>query len=372
VIRFTSGNYNRAEAIGSAAIQVERTAGDDGAVGVTFDSIGGGTATAGADFTPVFGMLNWADGEDGVKAFNVPIANDTADEPNETVNLVLQNPTGGATLGNPAAATLTIVDDDSAGTAGLVGFTSTSFNVGEAEALATVNVSRTGGSQGAVSVDYDTADGSATAGQDYTAVGGTLNWANGDAANKSFQIPILDDTDFEGDEALSVNLSQPTGGVTLGPPAAATVTISDNETLPACTDGQFQVCLLERFLVRIHWMRVNLESGEGRATKLTDSAASFEFFEPGNVEIVVKMRDACALPPGNSLRNFWVFVAGLTNVRVELTIVDTHTGTTRRFFNALNGPFFTPAADSPDGKQNPPGAIQATNVMRGAFPTCDS
>jgi hypothetical protein len=37
----------------------------------------------------------------------------------------------------------------------------------------------------------------------------------------------------------------------------------------------------------------------------------------------------------------------------------------------LNSPFFTAAPDSPDGKQNPPGAIQATNVTLGAFPTCD-
>ena len=116
----------------------------------------------------------------------------------------------------------------------------------------------------------------------------------------------------------------------------------------------------------------NQGEGEGRAIKLTDSAASFEFFEVGNVEVVVKMKDACTLPPGNPLRNFWVFVAGLTNVRVELTIIDTESGAMRRFFNALDQPFFTPAADSPDGQANPPGAIQATTEALGAFPTCDA
>ena len=123
---------------------------------------------------------------------------------------------------------------------------------------------------------------------------------------------------------------------------------------PPCTDGEFQVCLLGRFLATIHWVRPNnAGAGEGRVTKLTDSAASFEFFEAGNVEVVLKMKDACALPPGNPLRNFWPFVAGLTNVRVELTIIDTESGVTRKFFNALGQPFFTPAADSPDGKTNP-------------------
>jgi hypothetical protein len=56
-IRFTSTSYIRAEGIGTAAIQAERFSGDDGSVGVTFGSIGGGTATA-ADFTAVSGVLS--------------------------------------------------------------------------------------------------------------------------------------------------------------------------------------------------------------------------------------------------------------------------------------------------------------------------
>ena len=266
---------------------------------------------------------------------------------------------------------MTIVDDDGATPTGTVQFTSTSFSIAETLPQATVSVSRTGGSQGAASVDYDTSNGTATAGQDYTAVGGTLNWANGDAADKSFNIPILDDLDSEAAETLSIALSQPSGA-TLGSPAAATLTIFDNENVPPCVDGEFQVCLLGRFLASIHWVRPNNQGqGEGRVAKLTDSAASFEFFEPGNVEVVLKMKDACALPQSNPLRNFWAFVAGLTNVRVKLTIIDTESGAMRRFFNGLSQPFFTPAADSPDGKANPPGAILATTEALGAFPTCD-
>jgi hypothetical protein len=317
--------------------------------------------------------LSWADHEDGVKTFDVPITNDGDDEPNQTIQVALSNPTGGATLVNPSSATITIVDDDGgAGATGSVQFTSTSFNVGEGQPQATVRVSRTGGAQGTATVDVDTANGTATAGQDYTAVGGTLNWASGDATDKSFQVPILDDIASESAETVSVALSQPVGA-TLGTPAAATLTILDNESVPPCTDGDFQVCLLGRFLARVHWMRNNGASGEGKAIKLTDASAAFEFFEPGNTELVAKIRDnGCGLAPGNPLRNFWVFVAGLTNVRIELTIIDTESGAMRQFFNALNQPFFTPAPDSPDGRANPPGAIQATTEALGAFPTCDS
>ena len=369
-IKFTSANFGRGEGIGSASISVERINGDDGAVGVSYSTTDG-SAFAGQDYTAATGMLAWADGDHVTKSFSVPITSDTAHEANETVRLHLTSPTGGATLGSPANATMTIVDDDGAATAGVAAFTSAAFSAGEGEPLATVSVSRTGGSQGAVAVDYDTADGSSKAGQDYTAVEGSLDWASGDAADKSFQIPILDDVDFEGDETVSVSLSQATGGLAVGQPAVAVVTINDNEAIPACDDGDTQVCLLERFLVKIHFATAGGQSGDARAIKLTDSASSFEFFEAGNVEIVVKMKDACGLPAGNPIRNFWPFIAGLTNVRVEVTIIDTRTGTTRRFYSALNSPFFTPAADSPDGKQNPPGAIQATNLALGAFPTCD-
>jgi hypothetical protein len=333
-------------------------------------STSNGSAASGQDYAGSNGTLSWADGEDGVKTFDVAITDDATDESNETVHLHLTAPSGGATLGNPATATLTIVDDDSGGATGTVEFTSASFSAAETSAQATVTVKRTGGAQGAASIDYETSNGTAMAGEDYTQVGGTLDWANGDTADKTLQVPILDDIASESGETISITLHQPVG-VTMGSPAAATVTIFDDESAPPCVDGELQACLLGRFLATIHWVRANGQSGEGRVTKLTDSAAAFEFFEPGNVEVVLKMKDACALPPGNPLRSFWPFVAGLTNVRVELTIIDTESGAVRRFYNAVDQPFFTAAPDSPDGGANPPGAIQATLDGLGAFATCD-
>ncbi|NTV73035.1 MAG: hypothetical protein HGA66_02375, partial [Holophaga sp.] len=51
--------------------------------------------------------------------------------------------------------------------------------------------SRTGGTYGAASVSYSTSDGTATAGSDYTTISGTLNWTNGDAADKFFDVLII-------------------------------------------------------------------------------------------------------------------------------------------------------------------------------------
>ena len=84
---------------------------------------------------------------------------------------------------------------------------------------------------GAVSVQYATVRGSAQPGQDYTAASGTLNWADGDMANKTFTVPITNDTVFEGNETVNLTLSNPTGGATLGSQSTALLTIQDDNIL---------------------------------------------------------------------------------------------------------------------------------------------
>ncbi len=112
-LQFSSASYTVAENGGPAVITVTRTGGSNGAVGVTFTT-SSGTAQSGLDYTAVNQVVNFANGDTASKTVNVPIINDTLFEGNETVNLTLSNPTGGASLGNPSTAVLTIVDDDPA------------------------------------------------------------------------------------------------------------------------------------------------------------------------------------------------------------------------------------------------------------------
>lgn len=108
-------------------------------------------------------------------------------------------------------------------------FSSANYTFNENGGAATITVTRTGGSDGAVGVSYATANGTAMAGSDYTGANGTLNWNAADSDSKTFSIPILDDAISEGSETVNLILTNATGGATLGTPNPATLTIIDNE-----------------------------------------------------------------------------------------------------------------------------------------------
>jgi hypothetical protein len=116
--------------------------------------------------------------------------------------------------------------------AGVINFTTTTQNTTEGSTI-TVTASRTGGSDGIVSVDYNTLAGTAhvsdyTAGAGFT-LAGTLTWGEGDAANKSFDIKIIDDTANEGRENFTVNMTNPVGGITVGSATTETVSIAPSD-----------------------------------------------------------------------------------------------------------------------------------------------
>jgi hypothetical protein len=94
-----------------------------------------------------------------------------------------------------------------------------------------------------------------------------------------------------------------------------------------------------RFAVDVRWT-TDLTSGQGRPVNLTSDSAFFWFFDPNNIELVVKVLDGCAVNG-----RYWVFVAGLTNVRVEITVTDVATGTAKTYVNP-EGQAFLPIQDT--------------------------
>jgi hypothetical protein len=140
----------------------------------------------------------------------------------ETVNVTLSAPTGGAVLGAPGAAVLTIFDADPT-----VEFTATSYSVKETGLNALITVRRSGPPTGTVTVDFATSNGTATATLDYRAVSGTLTFVPG-VTSRTFRGPILRDTLVEGPETVNLALTRIAGQPPLGAAAKATLTIEDS------------------------------------------------------------------------------------------------------------------------------------------------
>ncbi len=111
----------------------------------------------------------------------------------------------------------------------VLNFSAAQYTVAENAGNATITVIRSGVVSVPVTVNFATANGTATAGSDYTAASGTLSFAANEL-QKTFNVPITDDSAVESSETVSLTLSNPTGTAVLGSPSSATLTIQDNDS----------------------------------------------------------------------------------------------------------------------------------------------
>ena len=105
----------------------------------------------------------------------------------------------------------------------------------------------------------------------------------------------------------------------------------------SCTPDAHTLCLNQgRFAVTADFQASpSGPTANATARPLTSDSGFFWFFDPNNIEIVVKVLNAC----GTSSHAYWVFAAGLTNVQVDLSVTDTLRAETRHYTNPLNTPF---------------------------------
>ncbi len=235
VIGFDPTSYTVSEVAGTVTVTVVRTGADDGAVSANYADVAGGTATVVDDYADVTGTVSWADHESGAKTFTASIVNDSLYELDETIFLELSGVTGGASLGtHDATVTITGPNDALPGT---IAFDPASYSVSESAGTVVVTVTRTGGDDGAVSVNYaGVAGGTASMPDDYADVSGTLTWADQDSASQTFTVSIVNDSLYELDETAFLELSGVTGGASLGT-HDATVTITGPNDVVAGTIG---------------------------------------------------------------------------------------------------------------------------------------
>jgi plastocyanin len=313
-LRFSQATYSANEGAGSATITVQRVDGDDGFVSVEYGAAAG-TASAGQDFTATGGDLSWADNDDSPKTFTVTIADDTAVENSETILLGLASPTGGAILDTSlATATLTIQDNDSVpgGTpAAPANLTAATQSVAEIELHWTDNSSNEAGFR----IERRTVDGSY---QEVATVGPNVTTyvAPGLAASTFYLFRVR-----ASGGAVSSAFSNEAGAATLG-------------VIAPCVSGPETLCLSNgRFQVEVAW-RTSNDAGVGQTVPLPSAPDSglFYFFSPSNIEMLIKVLNAC-VPPFN---RYWTFFSATTNVEFAVVVTDTQTGKTRGYFNPLN------------------------------------
>jgi hypothetical protein len=117
-----------------------------------------------------------------------------------------------------------------------------------------------------------------------------------------------------------------------------------------CTGQATTLCLGNgRFEITAEWAAPDGQGGSGAAVPLTSDSGYFWFFSQGNVELVVKVLDACA----ERSNRFWVFAAGLTDLEVRLSVRDRVGGVEQEYVNPLGQPF-EPITDTTTFETCPP------------------
>jgi hypothetical protein len=222
-VQFSKSEFSVSEAASRAFITVVRRPPTKLAVTVEYFTARG-TAVAGTDYLSTSGTLTLASGVTSAR-FPVELLHDTAQQGTRTVKLALRSPSNGALLGTPATAVLSIGDID---VAGKVQFAGADFSVSEIGPLATITVTRTGGTASGVTVHYATSDGTGRAWRNYQPTSGTLTFDDSETS-KTFTVMVLDDGAADGNKTVNLTLHNPGGGGVLAVQTAAILWIVGNK-----------------------------------------------------------------------------------------------------------------------------------------------
>jgi len=120
------------------------------------------------------------------------------------------------------------------------------------------------------------------------------------------------------------------------------LSLACDQTGTGCLPDATTMCLNNsRFKVTATFLTGDGHSGTAQVVKLTEDTGYLWFFAGTNVELVVKVLNACSFN-----QHYWVFAGGLTNVNVVLTITDTKTGSIQKVYTNPQGKAFAPIQDT--------------------------
>lgn len=221
VVGFSASNYTALDTVGSVTLTVLRTNGNYGALNLQYYTVNGSAistnnyvgVTAGKG-TPI----KFTGGVNGNNSFSftIPITLKTTVQPTTQFTVYLTNTSVGGTINTNEppfvypSATVTIQDGNFA--PGHLAFTNASYTVLK-PGIATIGVARTAGSQGQLTVQCGTSDGSGTNGVNYIGVTNTLSWGAGDVSVKTMTVQTLQDNTVEGTKTVNLSLFNATNTV---------------------------------------------------------------------------------------------------------------------------------------------------------------
>jgi len=177
------------------------------------------------------------------------------------------------------------------------------LSVGEAAGSAALNVTLSSSSPVTVTVNYATGDGTANAGNDYTAQSGTLTFAPG-VISQSISVPISNDNIDEPNETFTLSLSAAVGA-RLGTPASTTVTSTDDDPLPT-----------------VSWQAANVSVNEAAGSALVSAVLSNPAAATITVQYATSNGTATAGSDYTSTSGSFTFAPGVTSQSASVPILD--------------------------------------------------
>ena len=248
VVSITATDTNASETGPDAGVfRVNRTGATTNNLIVSYSVTG--TATSGADFTPLSGNVTIPTGSPSATISVLPV-DDFLAEPGETVVLTLTTNAAYAINSSSNSATVTIIDNDVA-TLSIADATQIEGNSGTTNAL--FNVTLSPPSSQVVAVNYATVSGSALTGLDFVATNGLLQFLPSQT-NLSIAVAVLGDLLFEGNENFNVLLSNPVNATLSRTNAVGTIV--DDEIRVAILSGlgaQLQFNTVAGRTYRVEW-----------------------------------------------------------------------------------------------------------------------
>ena len=224
--------YTVSEDGGSVVVTVELANPNTAVTTVNYTTTDG-SATAGDDYTTTSGTLSWTPPDSAPKGITIPILADADETGPESFTVDLSTCVN-CTI-TAAQATVNVEEGEvQEPTPGNLAFSPTSILVGEGTGIAGIVVTRTSGTDGDVTIGWETVAGTATSPDDFVAASGTLSWADGVGGNQIIPVTITDDAVPEPSESFTVQFVADSETGTEGDPTVSatsvTVTIADDDS----------------------------------------------------------------------------------------------------------------------------------------------